>query len=166
MVQESIEKKIVVIRGKSVMLDADLAALYDVSTKSLNQQVRRNLDRFPKDFMFQLELKELTFLRSQFVTSKRRRGGRRYLPYVFTEQGIAMLSSVLGSRRAIKVNIEIMRTFVRLRKMISYHKELAGRLDKLEKRYDVKFRIVFIAIRKLMESRPIPLRRRIGFHTK
>jgi hypothetical protein len=146
------------------MLDSDLAELYGVTTKRLNEQVRRNLSRFPEDFMFQLTESETHLLRSQFATSKKGRGGRRYLPYAFTEQGVAMLSSVLNSERAIKVNIEIMRAFVRLRQILASNKELAKRLDELEKKYDVQFKIVFDAIRQLMApQKSEPPKRRIGF---
>lgn len=148
------------IRGHKVMLDNDLAKLYAVETKVLNQAVKRNLDRFPEDFMFQLTAEEEELLRSQNVTSKR--GGRRYLPYAFTEQGIAMLSSVLKSRRAVHVNIEIMRTFVRLRRFAQSHEELAGRLRALESKYDGQFKVVFEAIRELMAV-PEPSKKRIGF---
>ena len=144
------------------MLDADLAVLYGVSTKRLNEQVRRNLGRFPGDFMFQLTLEEVESLRSQFATSNKVRGGRRYAPLVFTEQGIAMLSSVLNSERAIQVNIEIMRAFVRLRELIATHKDLARKLDALENKYDSQFRVVFDAIRQLMAP-PEPKKRKIGF---
>jgi len=147
------------------MLDADLAVLYGVSTKRLNEQVRRNRSRFPDDFMFQLTAEEVRSLRSQFATSKQGRGGRRYAPLVFTEQGIAMLSTVLNSERAIQVNIEIMRAFVRLREMIATHKELARKLEALEKRYDAQFKVVFDAIRELMAP-PAPNRRKIGFLVK
>jgi len=157
---EVIERKIYLIRGHKVMLDGDLAELYGVATKRLNEQVRRNLRRFPSDFMFQLSSKEAESLRSQFATSKR--GGRRYLPYAFTEQGVAMLSTVLNSDRAIEVNIQIMRAFVKLREMIASHKELAKRLDELESKYDEQFKVVFDAIRELMTP-PEPKRRRIGF---
>ncbi len=148
---EVIERKIYLIRGHKVMLDNDLAELYGVPTKRLNEQVRRNLRRFPDDFMFQLTDEEAVILRSQFATSKR--GGRRYLPYVFTEQGVAMLSTVLNSERAIEVNIAIMRVFVKLREMISSHKDLAKRLDDLEKKYDAQFKVVFDAIRQLYPVR-------------
>ena len=147
------------------MLDADLAVLYGVSTKRLNEQVRRNRSRFPDDFMFQLTAEEIRSLRSQFATSKQGRGGRRYAPLVFTEQGIAMLSTVLNSERAIQVNIEIMRAFVRLREMIATHKELARKLEALEKRYDAQFKVVFDASRALMAP-PAPNRRKIGFLVK
>lgn len=157
-----IERLILLIRGYKVMLDSDLAELYGVTTKRLNEQVRRNLSRFPEDFMFQLTESEVHLLRSQIATSKKGRGGRRYSPYAFTEQGIAMLSSVLNSERAIKVNIEIMRAFVRLRQILSANKELAKRLDELEKKYDSQFRIVFEAIRELMKP-PETKKRPIGF---
>jgi hypothetical protein len=147
------------------MLDADLAVLYGVSTKRLNEQVRRNRSRFPDDFMFQLTREEVRSLRSQIATSKQGRGGRRYTPLVFTEQGIAMLSTVLNSERAIQVNIEIMRAFVRLREMIATHKDLARKLEALERRYDAQFKVVFDAIRELMAP-PEPRKRKIGFLVK
>jgi len=159
---ERIERSILVLRGHKVMLDADLATLYDVPTKVLVQAVKRNLERFPQDFMFQLEKQELAILRSQSVTSSW--GGRRYPPYAFTEQGVAMLSTVLKSPRAIAVNIEIMRAFVRLRLILSSNKELARRLDQLEAKTDAKFKVVFEAIRELMTP-PEPKRRPIGFVT-
>jgi hypothetical protein len=160
---ERIEQAIVILRGQKVMLDSDLAALYGVPTRRLNEQVRRNLKRFPTDFMFELTPKEIGALRSQFATSKHGRGGRRYAPLVFTEQGVAMLSSVLHSERAVQVNIEIMRAFVRLRRMLASHSDLARRLDALEQRYDIQFKAVFDAIRELM-SPPVTRRRRtIGF---
>lgn len=157
----AIEKKILLLRGEKVMLDSDLAELYGVQTKELNRAVKRNLDRFPQDFMFQLSPDEIDGLRFHFGTSKGR-GGRRYLPYVFTEQGVAMLSSVLKSKRAVQVNIEIMRAFVRLREMIASNKELASRLNELEKKYDRQFKAVFDAIRELMAPPKTPVRR-IGF---
>ena len=157
---EMIEKKILFLREHKAMLDSDLAALYGVTTKRLNEQVRRNLRRFPADFMFQLTTDEAESLRSQNATSKR--GGRRYLPYAFTEQGVAMLSSVLNSERAIEVNILIMRAFVKLREMLATHKDLAKKLEEMEKKYDVQFKVVFDAIRKLMAP-PEPKRRQIGF---
>lgn len=162
---ERIEQAILVLRGHRVMLDSDLASLYGVSTKRLNEQVRRNKKRFPSDFMFQLTPEEVTRLRSQFATLKTGRGQRRkYSPYVFTEQGVAMLSSVLHSERAIQVNIGIMRAFVQLREMISSNKGLARRLNELEKKYDSQFRVVFEAIRGLM-TEPEPKVKRIGFKT-
>jgi hypothetical protein len=158
---ERIERAILLIRDKKVMLDANLASLYGVDTKVLVQAVKRNLERFPEDFMFQLTQEEFANLRSQSVTSSDW-GGRRYPPYVFTEQGVAMLSSVLRSPRAIQVNIEIMRAFVRLRQLIASHAELARKLDALEKKYDAQFKAVFDAIRQLMAP-PEPKRRPIGF---
>jgi hypothetical protein len=157
-----IERKIYLVRGQKVMLDRDLAEMYGVPTKQLNQQVRRNLSRFPRDFMFQLTAAEDSSLRSQIVTSKKSRGGRRYAPFVFTEQGIAMLSSVLNSERAIQVNIAIMRTFVRLRDAISNSKELAKRLNELEAKSDANFEAVFEAIREMIDA-PTGPQRRIGF---
>ena len=162
---EVIEKKIFLIRSNKVMLDSDLAELYCTTTKVLIQAVKRNIRRFPPDFMFQLNNQEVAGLRSQFVTSKIGRGGRRYLPYAFTEQGVAMLSSVLNSDRAIEVNIQIMRAFVKLREMIASHKMLAKRLDDLEKKYDVQFKIVFDAIRQLMAA-PEPKEKKIGFRVR
>lgn len=167
---ERIEKAILLIRGHKVMLDSTLAQLYEVKTKELNKAVKRNQDRFPEDFIFQLTIQEAESLRFQIGTSKigpesdisDRRGGRRYLPYVFTEQGVAMLSSVLRSKRAILVNVEIMRTFVNLRRILSSHKELARKLDALEKKHDHQFKIVFDAIRQLMAPPPSS-RRKIGF---
>jgi hypothetical protein len=158
---DRIEKAILLIRGQKVMLDVDLAALYGVETRVLVQAVKRNLERFPEDFMFQLSQEEFGILRSQIVTSSDW-GGRRYRPYAFTEQGVAMLSSVLRSRRAIQVNIEIMRAFIRLRQMLASHVELARKLDALEKKYDAQFKQVFEAIRQLMAP-PEPKRRPIGF---
>ena len=160
---ERIERAILVLRGHKVMLDSDLAALYGVRTKVLNQAVSRNIERFPADFMFQLTEEEATRLRSQIVTLKTGRGRhRKYLPYAFTEQGVAMLSGVLRSTRAVQVNIEIMRAFVRLRQMLASNVELARRLDDLEKKYDAQFKSVFDAIRALMAPAKQP-RRRIGF---
>ena len=160
---ERVERCILLIRDQKVMLDSDLAKLYQVTTKRLNEQVRRNLKRFPEDFMFQLNYQEVTLLRSQIATLKNGRGEhRKYLPYVFTEQGVAMLSSVLNSERAVQVNIEIMRAFVRLRQILATHKELAKKLQELEKKYDMRFKAVFEAIWKLMEVEVKP-KRRIGF---
>lgn len=160
----TIEQRILLIHGYRVMLDSDLAELYGVTTKVLNQAVTRHVARFPVDFSFRLSRQETTALRSQSVTSKGR-GGRRYVPRVFTEQGVAMLSSVLHSRRAIDVNIAIMRAFVHLRELLATHKDLARRIEQLERKYDGKFAVVFDAIRELMtpehgEERPRP---RIGF---
>jgi len=158
---EHIESAIRILRGHRVILDADLADLYGVPAKVLNQAVKRNLDRFPDDFMYQLTSEEVTILRSQIVTSNTR-GGRRYLPYAFTEQGVAMLSSVLRSPRAVHVNIEIMRAFVRLRQMLQQNTELAQKLAALEKKYDAQFKIIFDAIRGLMTP-PLKPKRPIGF---
>jgi hypothetical protein len=162
--QERIEGAILRIREHKVILDADLAKLYGVGTKVLNQAVRRNRKRFPEDFMFQLTKEEFENWRSQIVTSNpSARMALRRRPYAFTEQGVAMLSSVLHSERAVRVNIEIMRAFVRLRQMLASNVELARKLDALEKKYDAQFRVVFEAIRKLMEPPPEPKRGRIGF---
>lgn len=162
---ENLASPILVIRGQKVMLDSDLATLYGVETKVLNQAVRRNIERFPEDFMFQLTSDEAERLRSQSVTSKSGRGGRRTAPYAFTEQGVAMLSSVLSSPSAIRVNIEIMRAFVRLRQMATSNADLARKLNALERKYDGQFKIVFAAIRELTEP-PIKKRsRRIGFRS-
>jgi hypothetical protein len=161
---ESIEKKILLIRGQKVMLDADLSELYGVETKYLIKAVKRNLLRFPADFMFVLNYQEVRNLRFQFGTSSQW-GGRRYLPYAFTEQGVAMLSSVLSSDQAIKVNILIMRAFVKLRQMIASNKDLSKRLDDLEKKYDGELRVVFEAIRQLMAP-PAKPKRKIGFDLK
>ena len=160
---ERIEAKILLIRGQKIMLDKDLAELYGVETKVLIQAVKRNIERFPEDFMFQLTKEEFEILRSQFVTSKW--GGRRYFPYVFTEQGVAMLSSVLKSERAIEVNIVIMRAFVKLRKIFGTHKELAEKLKNLESRikdHDEEIRMIFEAIRQLMKP-PDQSIKKIGF---
>ena len=145
------------------MLDADLAELYGVETKSLNRAFMRNREWFPEDFVFQLTENEFEDLRCQFGTS--RWGGRRYLPYAFTEQGVAMLSGVLHSKRAIQVNVEIMRTFVRLRQLLASNAQLARKLEALEKKYDAQFKVVFDAIHQLM-SPPEPAKRKIGFIVK
>jgi hypothetical protein len=166
---EKIEKNIYLIRGQKVMLDRDLAELYGIETKVLKQAVRRNLDRFPSDFMFELTGKEFTILRSQIVTSRSPQwGGLRYRPMAFTEQGVAMLSSVLKSKRAIEVNITIMRVFVRLREMISTHKELAHKLSELErnvKDHDQQIQAIFEAIHQLMAP-PKTKTKKIGFKVK
>ncbi len=162
---ERIEHSILQMRGQRVMLDRDLASLYGVSTAALNQAVRRNIARFPDDFMFQLTKEELENWKSQFVTSNSTtKMSLRKLPLAFTEHGIAMLSSVLNSDRAIAVNIEIMRTFVRLRQWLTSNKDLAKRLDDLEMKYDRQFKSVFDAIRQLMTA-PVttPKKGRIGF---
>ena len=160
---KTVERSIYAIRGHKVMLDSDLAVLYRVQTKVLVQAVRRNSQRFPSDFMFRLTPREFQILRSQSVTSKNA-GGRRYPPYAFTEQGVAMLSSVLRSPRAIQVNIAIMRTFVRLREFLLTHEQIAQRLAILEDKCDGQFEVVFEAIRELMTPRSDHRRRRIGFH--
>jgi hypothetical protein len=154
------------VRGHRVMLDADLAALYGVPTKALVQAVKRNRARFPLDFMFSLTEQEAAILRSQIVTSSFAAsswGGRRTLPLAFTEQGVAMLSSVLRSERAVQVNVEIMRAFVGLRGLATQNRELERRLDDLESRYDRRFKVVFDAIRELMAAPPPEEKRRIGF---
>ncbi len=156
-----IERYILFIRGEKVMLDADLATLYEVETRVLTQAVKRNMARFPADFMFQLSKAEFQHLRSQTVTSSW--GGRRYPPYAFTEQGVAMLSSVLRSDRAVQVNVEIMRAFVRLRQMLASNKKLAKQLDDLEQKYDEQFSMVFDAIRQLMMPAESVQKRPIGF---
>jgi len=163
---EKIEKTIYLIRGQKVMLDRDLAELYQVQTKALNQAVRRNFDRFPADFMFQLSEKEVAELnRSQFVTGSEKHRDPRFRPYAFTEQGVAMLSTVLRSKRAITVNIEIMRAFVKLRQIFMSNAELARRLDDLESKYDKQFRVVFDAIRRLMAT-AVRNRKEIGFRSR
>jgi len=160
---EIIEKKILLIGGQKVMLDSDLAELYGVETKMLVRAVKRNSERFPYDFMVQLTQEEFSNLKCHFGTS--RWGGRRHLPYAFTENGVAMLSSVLNSPKAIQVNIQIMRTFTKLREMISSHKDLAKKLADLEKKYDGQFQIVFEAIRQLIETEEKP-KGKIGFIAK
>jgi len=161
---ERIEQKIYLIRKNKVMLDSDLAELYGVKTKELNKAVKRNIDRFPSDFAFQLTYQEFRALRFQIGTLETGRGKySKYLRYVFTEQGVAMLSGLLQSKRAVAVNVAIMRTFVKLRKMIASHKVLSERLDKLEKRYDHQFKMVFDAIRELMTPPPPPKKRKMGF---
>ncbi|HZF01758.1 MAG TPA: ORF6N domain-containing protein [Methylomirabilota bacterium] len=160
---ERIERSILLIRGHKVMLSTELANLYHVEPRALIQAIKRNLNRFPDDFMFQLTAEEWENLKSQFVISSW--GGVRTPPYAFTEQGVAMLSSVLNSDRAVQVNIEIMRAFVRLRQMLSSNAELARKLESLEKKYDAQFKVVFDAIRQLM-SPPAKPKREIGFHVK
>lgn len=188
---ERVERLIILLRGRKLILDFHLAELYDVPTKALNQAVKRNLERFPADFMFRLSAQETELVLrshivtsssgspsnptkpalpnwSQIVTSSKKHRGLAYRPLAFTEQGVAMLSSVLNSPRAVQVNIEIMRAFVRLRRMLASNAELAGRLAALERKYDRRFKVVFEAIRQLMaESTPVqPARHReIGFHT-
>jgi hypothetical protein len=167
--EERIEQAILSVRGLKVILDKDLAAMYGVATGTLNQAVKRNRKRFPPDFTFQLTADEDASLRSQIVILKPGRGKhRKYLPYAFTEQGVAMLSSVLNSQRAIDVNIAIMRAFVRLRQILSTNKELAAKFEKMEQKlgeHDENFRVVFEAIRQLMAPPPGSGKKgRIGFH--
>ena len=160
---ERIEHSTLLIRGHKVMLSIELANLYQVEPRALIQAIKRNLNRFPSDFMFQLTAEEWENLKSQFVISSW--GGVRTPPYAFTEQGVAMLSSVLNSDRAVQVNIEIMRAFVRLRQLLASNADLARKLETLEKKYDAQFKVVFDAIRQLM-SPPAKPRREIGFHVK
>lgn len=164
--QEVITSKIYLIREKKVMLDRDLAALYQVETKVLKQQVRRNLDRFPEDFMFELTKDEFDNLRSHFVTSSW--GGQRYLPFAFTEQGVAMLSSVLNSDIAIKANIQIIRTFTKIREMLSTHKDILLKLEKIERRvddHDENISALFSYLKALIKENDTP-RRLIGFKSE
>ena len=161
---ERIERAILLIRGEKVMLDSDLAELYGVDTKRLNEQVRRNLNRFPRDFMFRLTPAEYENLRSQIATSSSH-GGRRYLPYAFTEHGALMLANVLNSERAAQTSVQVVRAFVRLRQMLASNAELSRKLEALEKKYDSQFKVVFDAIRGLMSSSETR-RREIGFHVK
>ena len=164
-----IERRILLMRGEKGLIDSDLAELYGVTTGRLNEAVSRNIDRFPKDFMFQLNKEEVQSLRSQFATLETGRGRhRKYLPYVFTEYGALMVANVLRSERAIQVSIEIVRTFVKLRELLATHANLARKLNDLENKYDKQFRVVFEAIRALMNPpKPKPVRsKRIGFNTK
>ena len=162
---ERIERAILLIRGEKVMLDSDLANIYGAETKALNRAVKRNQSRFPSDFMFQLTPKAAGSLRCQFGTSNAGRGGRRYLPYAFTEHGALMLANVLNSERAAQTSVQVVRAFVRLRQMLSSNAELARKLESLEKKYDTQFQVVFHSILKLMTPKP-PKRREIGFHVK
>ena len=162
---ERIQKTIYLVRGQKVMLDRDLAALYEVPTNVLKRAVKRHADRFPDDFMFVLDRKEFMNWRGQFVTSNSDRMGLRHAPMAFTEQGVAMLSSVLNSPRAIAVNISIVRAFVQLRVILSTHADLARKLEELEKKYDAQFRVVFDAIRQLMAP-PDPPRKQVGFKVR
>lgn len=158
--QEVIEQKIYLIRGQRVMLDRDLALLYEITTGNFNKAVSRNLDRFPSDFMFRINKEEFHNLIFQFGTS--RWGGTRKNPRVFTEHGILMLSSVLNSRRAMQVNIQIMRTFIKMREMLAAHKDILKRIEEMEKKYDSQFRVVFQTIKKMMSPPDTP-KRKIGF---
>jgi phage regulator Rha-like protein len=157
-----VERKILLLRSERVMLDEDLAALYGVETRSLVRAVKRNIARFPEDFMFQLTSEEVANLRSQTGISSSSHGGRRYAPYAFTEHGVTMLAAVLQSPRAVQVSIEVVRAFVRLRAMLAGNVELARKLATLEKKYDAEFKVVFDAIRELMAPAS-KSRRRIGF---
>jgi hypothetical protein len=164
----TVASKICFIHGKRVMLDADLASLYGVKTKVLNLAVRRNLERFPDDFMFQLSQEEAESLRFQFETSKKGRGGRRYLPYAFTQEGVAMLSSVLNSPRAVQANILIMRAFIKLREMVATNELIRQKIEELERKYqkhDNQFKAVFEALRELLEPAKSPKKKPIGFHS-
>ena len=158
---EKINHLIIFVRGQRVILDADLAGLYGVPTKAFNQAIKRNLKRFPVDFMFRLNPREANNLRSQFVTSSW--GGRRYLPQAFTEHGAIMLANVLKSPIAVQTSIQVVRAFVRIRELAIAHKDLSIRLDDLEKKYDRQFKVVFDAIRQLMAPPPLPPKRPIGF---
>jgi hypothetical protein len=158
---ERVEKAILLIRGEKVILDTDLATLYVVETRSLLQAVKRNLERFPSDFMFQLTRKEFESLRSQSVISKGR-GGRRYLPYAFTEHGAIMAANVLSSKGAVQASVQVVRAFIRLRQMLVSNAELAHKLSEIERKYDAQFKVVFDAIRQLMTP-PEPQRKQIGF---
>jgi hypothetical protein len=160
----ALESRILLVRGHRVMFDSDLALIYGVTTKRLNEQVRRNIDRFPADFGFQLHPKEVRILRSHIATSSW--GGRRYLPFAFTEHGALMLASVLTSPVAIQASIEVVRAFVRLRELLGGQADLARRLDDLEARYDGQFKVVFDAIRGLMDAPLDPPGRRMGFHSE
>lgn len=161
---ERIEQAILLIRGHKVMLDSDLAALFNVETKALNRAIKRNLDRFPEDFMFQLTAKEHERLRYHFGTSNKGRGGRRYRPYAFTEHGVVMAANVLNSKRAIEASVWVVRAFVRLRRVLATHAELSKRLDELEAKYDKHFAVVFEAIRELMaEDLDAKPKGRMGF---
>ena len=162
---ERITSKIYLIRKQKVMLDRDLSELYGVEARVLKQAVRRNIDRFPKDFMFEMSKKELENWRSQFVISNQDKMGLRHPPMVFTEQGVAMLSSVLNSKRAIQGNIQIMRAFTQLRQMLLTHKDLKKKIESMEKKYDQQFQIVFEAIKQLLEEDEKP-KKKIGFTVK
>jgi len=170
---ERIEQTIFVVRGERVILDAELAKLYGVTAKRLNEQVRRNRERFPEDFMFQLTKEEFAELKSEIdasnlrsqIATARSHGGRRYLPHAFTEHGAIMAANVLNSERAVRASVEVVRTFVRLRQMLASNAELARKLEELEKKYDRQFKVVFDAIRQLMTP-PEPPQKQIGFHAK
>ncbi len=164
----TVSSRIYLIRAKRVLLDSDLAELYGVLTKNLNKAVQRNLDRFPQEFMFQLSPEEVESLRFQIGTSKKGRGGRRYLPYAFTQEGIAMLSSVLNSPRAVQANILIMRAFIKLREMVATNELVRQKIEELERKYqshDKQFTAVFEALRELLEPPKVPKKKAIGFHS-
>ena len=160
--EEVLMQKIYLVNGIKVMLDSDLAELYQVETKRLNEQVKRNSGRFPEDFMFQINDEEFENLRSHFATSSEKHGGRRYLPYAFTEQGIAMLSGVLRSEKAVQVNIAIMRAFVQMREAMLSNKDMARKIDEMESKYDGQFQIIFDALRSIFEA-PVPDKPQIGY---
>ena len=165
---QRIEQMIYFARGRKVMMDADLARIYGVTTARLNEQVKRNLERFPSDFMFQLTRQEFRVLMLQFATSKRGRGGRHKLPYVFTEHGAIMLAAVLNSMVAVHASVQVVRAFVRLKQILASHLELARKLNELERKlegHDETIRNLFEAIRQLLDP-PVPKRRQIGFHAK
>ena|SRR3989338_1163534 len=162
---ERIISRIYMIRGKKVMLDSDLAIFYAVKTKVLNQAIKRNIDRFPEDFMFQLSEKEQESLRSQIVTSNKGRGGRRYQVYAFTEQGVAMLSAVLKSQKAIHISILIMRSFIQLRELLATNTQLRRKMEEMEGKYDRKFAVVFRVIQKLLQEETKP-KDEIGFQAQ
>lgn len=161
--QERVESKILIIRGQKVMLDRDLAKLYEVPTRRLNEQVKRSMKRFPEDFMFQLTKEEMENWKSQIAISNSVKMGLRRRPYAFTEQGVAMLSSVLNSKRAIQANIQIMRAFTKLREMLLTHKDLKIKIEAMEEKYDQWFKIVFDAIRQLLEPPAKSATSAIGF---
>ena len=163
---ERIESKILLIRGFKVMVDRDLARLYQVPTKRLNEQVKRNIKRFPADFMFQMSEEEFNKWKSHFATSNKEKMGIRKRPFVFTQDGVAMLSSVLNSERAILVNIEIMRTFTKIREYILSHRDLQKKITALEEKYDAQFRAVFDTIRQIEEPLKQRHKRQIGFHVR
>jgi hypothetical protein len=158
-----VERKIMFLRGHRIILDFDLAGLYGVTTSRLNQQVRRNIDRFPGDFAFRLSSDELANLMSQFATSSSRWGGRRIPPLAFTEHGALMAANVLKTQLAVQASIQVVRTFVRLRSMVATNHELSRKLDALERRYDQQFKVVFDAVRELMRTQPEKTGRKIGF---
>ncbi|HLN96958.1 MAG TPA: ORF6N domain-containing protein [Pyrinomonadaceae bacterium] len=159
---ERVEQAILLIRGEKVILDSDLALLYGVTTARLNEQVKRNQDRFPADFAFRLTKQEFTNLISQFATSSSKHGGRRRVPLVFTEHGAIMAANILNSKRAVQASVQVVRAFIRLRQMMVSNVELARNLSELERKYDAQFKVVFNAIRKLMTP-PEPRRKQIGF---